>query len=140
MHVFLPRLNDLTTRTDLLNVCSSVLASKFHLAFTESPKLLTCEVLEIKDSTGCRDHHGLLCIQPESAANWFIKHIKKKRLHGKRLLGRQYFHREQDRRLRDTEAVEDRRRPNISISRVKGDKPTCITEGIDRFHVNHDGH
>lgn len=140
MYIFLPRLTESTTQKELLRVAREVLSRKFHVPFTEPPKLHSCSVLQISDTEGCIEHHGKLCIEPDSAAEWFIQHIKEKKLHNKRLVARQYFHREQNRRVRLTNPEGDRRRQDLKAVRLMPKKaPTFIEEGMDSFRAEHGG-
>ncbi|MBL4783667.1 MAG: hypothetical protein JKX92_15650 [Porticoccaceae bacterium] len=119
MDVFLPRLSDLVTQNELHRAVSKVLSKKFRIPLTSAPKLLKCSILEIADTQGVIEYHGLLAIQPDSAAKWFIRHSRNHKLHGKRLLSREYFVRILDRRSPGREHPDgDRRRPSLEIKRV----------------------
>lgn len=130
MYVFMQRINDATTEDQLRRLTEKVLDTKFCLPFTEAPRLLSAEVLEIRDRDGCAEHHGLVCIQPEKAAEWFIKEIQKYELNRKPVKAREYVTRQHD---RVTNSEMERRRKHLVISKVKSFKPTFAKEGMEAF-------
>lgn len=130
MYVFIPRVPAGTTQFCLQRLTQKVLDSKFRIPMTRAPKMFSSEVLEIRDHAGCAEHHGLICIQPDSAAIWFIKEIKKHKLKGKPINARKYYPREKN---AVTNSDLERRRKNLIITRVKSIKPTFVQEGLDSF-------
>jgi len=133
MDVFLSRLSYLTTQHELESIVLSTLAKKLHIPFTEEPELKRCTILELQDANGNTECHGLIKITPDTAAQWFIKHSHDEKIHNKRLLAHQYI-------VRDSSwkpAFEgDKRRPDLK-KKVKTTEPSYVSEGIDKFHVEH---
>ncbi|MCP3669931.1 MAG: hypothetical protein GY814_05770 [Gammaproteobacteria bacterium] len=88
-----------------------------HIPFTAQPGILSCEILQIKDvQLGITEHHGLVSIQPSSAGQWFIQHLRSQRLHNKLMLGREYFARTGGVKAQFSEG--DRRRKHLQIEKV----------------------
>jgi len=137
MDVFVPRLSRTTTQYDLERAVTSMLTKKLHIPFTTTATLDHCTVMGIKDNQGIFEHHGLLSIMPDSAARWFIKNSKKRKLHNKRLLSRQYFVRKSNLRALPGERELERRRPSLTVSYVKKGHPVYIEEGIDQFRKDY---
>ena len=73
INIFLSRLSNSTTLSELEKTARSLLTKKIHLPFTEPPTLHSCKIMKIKDAHNGVELHGLLHIKPDSAAKWFIK-------------------------------------------------------------------
>jgi len=136
MDIFLSRLSDLTTQSQLESTALSILARKFHLPFTDSPVLSSCKIMEIRDEHGGVECHGLLRIQPDSAGSWFLTHCNGKKIHKKSLRAHQYVIR--DSSWKPSYPPEaDHRRELLQVRYIKNLQPTLVTEGIDSFRKEH---
>lgn len=118
MKIFIPGVPESTTGGELKQLVSGVLEKRFHFPFTQRPSIQSCDVLQFRDGDGSTEYHGLVSISPDEAGNWFLGHFKGLRLHGRTLSARQFMDRGyRNRRIRPED---DRRRPNLKISRVFG--------------------
>jgi hypothetical protein len=134
MKIFIPRVPKTVTPDDLMRFSAEMLEKKFRLPFTTTPGIISCEVLRIKDKKlGLTEHHGLVAIHPNSAGMWFIQNLKKKRLHSKLLLARQYYARKDT--LHSVSAEEERRRRHLEIS--KFDLQNVVIQGLEQFAQTH---
>jgi len=134
VYIILPRLSKQTTQDDLLRLASSVLAHKLKVPFTKSPNLHSCMILTITDEAGDKDYHGKLCIEPDSAAEWFIQKIKGQKLHGKSLLAREFIARHRDAKTQAMSLENERRRQSLKIERLKPtEAPSIVNEGARDF-------
>ena len=52
MKLLVPRITDATSRKDLREFANRVLEAWFRLPFSERPKIVSCRILSIADSTG----------------------------------------------------------------------------------------
>jgi len=130
VYIILPRLSKQTTQDDLLRLASSVLAQKLKVPFTKSPDLHSCMILKITDEAGNKEYHGKLCIEPDSAAVWFIHKIKGQKLHGKSLLAKEFIARHRDAQTQAVSLENERRRQNLKIERLKpAEAPNIVNEG-----------
>lgn len=100
---------------DLKHFVEDEIKSWFHLPFTDEPKLLAYEILEITDEDDVCDLHGLVTVMPDSAGEKVIDHLSGKRIHGKQIFPREYFERQSKQAL---EPDEERRRTNLTITKV----------------------
>ncbi|MEO1889479.1 MAG: hypothetical protein ABGX33_06150 [Cycloclasticus sp.] len=133
MDVFLSRLSYLTTPHELETLVQSILSKKFHIPFTDEYELVRCTVLEIQDDNGNIECHGLLKISPDNAAQWFIKNSHEEKMHGKRLLAHKYV-------IRDSSwnpPYDNDKRRSALKKKIKPAEPHFVTEGIDKFNVEH---
>lgn len=132
MDVFLSRLSDLTTQTQLERTALSLLSKKTRIPFTQSPELYSCKIMQIQDQHGGTEYHGLLNIKPDSAAKWFIKHSRSKKIHHKQLLAHQYIRR--DSSWHPNYSIEaDHRRPSLKVRYITRKPPSLVTDGVDSF-------
>lgn len=131
MYIFLPRISSSTSEDQLKRFASSILNKKFHIPFMKYPRLLSAEVLEIRDQAGSREYHGLLCIQPDNAAQWFIKSADRNVLNNKAVRVRQYMTRTDD---RAGDSGDERRRRNLIISKVVQTRSKLEKQALDNFH------
>lgn len=126
MDVFLSRLPDKTTLSELENTCLSLLSKKFRLPFTKSPELISCRIMEIRDKHDRSEYHGLIHIKPDDVATWFIKNCRGSKIHGKRLLAHQY-------KIRDSSwkpdyfNEADHRRPSLKTCYINIKSPSYTT-------------
>jgi hypothetical protein len=130
MKVFIPRIPMPTTRGELKHFIEDEMNSWFHIPFTDETKVLTYDVLEIVDQNGVREHHGLVTVEPDGAAEKVIDHLSGKRLHGKQVFLRQYHERNSNRAV---EWSEERRRSDLTITKVASPH----FEGIDQAVQSH---
>ncbi len=136
MDIFLSRLSDLTTQSQLERKTLSILAEKFHMPFTDSPVLSSCKIMEIRDEHGGVECHGLLKIRPDSAGNWFMMHCHGEKIHEKFLRAHQYVIR--DSSWKPTYPREaEHRRESLQIRYIKTPHPNLLTEGMDSFRKEH---
>jgi len=115
MKVFIPRIPMPTTRAELKHFVEDEINSWFHLPFTDEPKILNSEILEIAEQNGVRDHHGLVTVTPDSAGKKLIDHLSGKRIHGKQVFLREYIERKGN---GSAEWEPERRRDNLNINKV----------------------
>jgi len=129
VRIFLPRIPASVTKNHLRYFAAEVLDGKFSLPFTTKPSLDNCEILRITDEHGTVEHHGLISITPESAAHWFIQHVRGKMLDSKRVLAREYFDRKSD----DSHFLQedDRRNPRASTEKVQEQR--IQVEALEQF-------
>lgn len=137
MDVFVQRLSRTTTQRDLKRAVISMLAKKLHIPFTATTSLDRCKVMSIKDNQGMVENHGLLSITPDSAAKWFIKHSKNRKLHNRRLVSRQYFVRKSHLLALSGEREQESRRPSLIIDYIKEEQPVYLNEGINQFRKDY---
>jgi hypothetical protein len=131
MDVFLSRLSYLTTQHELENIALSILDKKPNIPFTEETELSRCTVMEIEDGNGNIECHGLVKITPDSAAQWFIKHCHKEKLHNKKLAAHKYV-------IRDSSwkpPLDNDRRRSALKRKVKRKPAQLITDGTDKFQA-----
>lgn len=83
MKLLVPRIRDATTRKDLREFANRVLEAWLRLPFSERPKIVSCRILLISDSTGFEQQHGLLDVTPDDAANKIIRILNGALLCGK---------------------------------------------------------
>lgn len=136
MDIFLSRLSDQTTLSQLEKTILTILSKKLRLPFTDSAQLFSCKMMKIRDEHGGIEYHGLLNIKPSNAAKWFIKNCRSKKIHGKPLFAHQYIIRDSSWRPGYTSEA-DHRRPSLQIQYVTKKSPTFITEGMDAFKREH---
>ncbi len=130
MKIFIPRVPNTVSKNDLRKFTAELLKRRFRIPFTAQPGIASCEILQIKDvQLGITEHHGLISIQPDSAGQWFIQHMKNQRLHQKLIFGREYFSRADRGQTKFSEG--DRRRKHLTIEKVS---PINVqVEGMDQF-------
>jgi hypothetical protein len=133
MDVFLSRLSYLTAQHELEELIRCVLAKKFHIPFTDEPKLVRCTVLEALDEYGNTECHGLIKITPDTAAQWFMKNCREVKLHNKRLLPHRYVIRNSSWK---PPYENDKRRSSLK-KKIKRGGATFIQEGLDIFKTGH---
>lgn len=133
MQVIIPRVPNTATKNEVRDLIESVLAKKLRIPFTATPEVARCRILSIEASNGERDHHGLVTIQPDTAAKWLISHFKGASLRKKRVFAREYVVRNSDSRAFD--ASSDRRRVDLQIKTVEG--PKVQVEGMKQFVAEH---
>jgi hypothetical protein len=90
MKLLVPRITDATTRKDLREFANRVLDAWFRLPFSERPKIVSCRILLISDSTGFEQRHGLLDVTPDDAATKIIRKLNGAFLRGKRVGVKRY--------------------------------------------------
>jgi hypothetical protein len=134
MKIFIPRVPKTVTPDDLRQFSAEMLEKKFRLPFTTSPDILSCDVLRIKDiKLGITEHHGLVAIRPDSAGLWFIHNLKRKRLHSKLLLARQYYARKET--IQSVFPDGERRRGHLEIS--KFNLQDIEIKGLEQYAQTH---
>ena len=119
VRIFLPRLAASVTKNQLGNFAAEVLDGKLSLPFTRKPSLDHWDILSITDCYGTVEHHGLITINPESAAHWFIRQARGKVLGNKRVLLREHFDRKND---SSHFPQEDDRRNSYTSTKIHWDK------------------
>ncbi len=90
MKLLVPRITDATTRKDLREFANRVLEAWFRLPFSERPRIISCRILLIADSTGFEQRHGLLDVTPDGAARKIIRKLNGALLRGKRVGVKRY--------------------------------------------------
>ncbi len=133
MRVLLPRIPSSITKNQLRHFVADVLNSKSRLPFTTKPSIDSCEVLVSKDRHGASEHHGLIAIHPESAARWFITHVKGKMLGNKRAMAREFLDRKINKGSPNPE--DDRRNPHTKLETVEDTR--IRVESLDQFRKQH---
>ena len=128
MKIFIRRIQGSTTKHQLCQFTQGILDRKLKLPFTESPSLVECEIITIKDRNGIMDYHGLVTITPDSAGEWFIKKSRSQTLNGRRIFAREYKERTNDPSVTVTE---ERRRSDLEVETVKEQK--IAVEGLTQF-------
>ena len=132
MKIIVPRLPDAATKKELRMHIADVLDKRFHIPFTENPRVVACDILSMRDSQGVVEHHGVVTVMPDSAGDWLLGHFKGQHLKGKLIFARQYFARESSARVFSPE--DDRRREGLEISK-KG--AGVHVQADDQFNVVH---
>ncbi|MCW8890947.1 MAG: RNA-binding protein [Sedimenticola sp.] len=126
MEVFIRRLPNSTTRLDLMQFISSALKPKWYLLqFAPLGNLMHCDICRIDDPLNKQvEYHGIVQIEPPSAAIAVIKQLNGEYFKSKKVEVRKFFRRSinRDRRrlaphltpssLTD-QRKQDRRRPHI---------------------------
>jgi len=136
MDIFLSRLSGLTTQSQLEKTALSMLAGKFHVPFTDSPVLSSCQIMEIRDEHGGAECHGLLRIMPDSAGSWFLARCRGKKIHNKPLRAHQYIIRDSSWKPSYPHEAEHGRK-SLKIRYIKRNNPTLVMEGVDSFRKEH---
>ena len=135
MDIFIRRLPEATTRHDIIKFVSDALMPRWKL-FGSKPigTLNKCSILQITDPhPGNIEFHGLLKIEPATAALEVIKRINGTYLKSKKVEVRKYYRRSaaRDRRRKELQPLpgeileqrkRDRRRPSL--------KTEMLTAGI----------
>lgn len=88
--LIVPRITDATKRKDLQEFANRVLEAWFRLPFSESPKIVSCRILLITDSTGFEQRHGLIDVTPDDAATKVMRKLNGAFLCGKRVGVKRY--------------------------------------------------
>lgn len=127
MKIFIPGVPDSATGGELKQLVSRVLEKRFHFPFTQRPQIQSCDVLQFRDGDGGVEYHGLVTVSPDEAGSWLLNHFKGLELHGRVLTARQFM----DRRHRQIRSENERRRPNLKISRMLGSRGSV--EPFDRL-------
>ncbi len=134
MKIFIPRVPKTVTPDDLRRFSAEMLEKKFRLPFTTMPGIISCDVLRIKDiKLGITEHHGLVAIRPNSAGLWFINNLKRKRLHNKLLLAREYYARKDT--MQSVFPEGERRRKHLEISKFNVQE--IEVHGLEQFAQTH---
>lgn len=134
MKIFIPRVPKTVTTSDLRQFSEEMLEKKLRIPFTSMPGILSCDILRIKDiQLGITEHHGVVSIRPDSAALWFINNLKKKRLHNKLLLARQYYARKDS--MQSIFPEGERRRKHLEISKFTVQDIEIV--GLEQFAQTH---
>lgn len=123
MEVFIRRLPNSTTRLDLMQFITSALKPKWYLLqFSPSGNLMHCDICRIEDPHNNQvEYHGIVQIEPPSAAINVIKQLNGEFFKSKKVEVRKFFRRSikrDRRRMSPTQPItdqrrQDRRRPYI---------------------------
>ena len=116
MKIFIPRVPETTTKMELRRFAEEHLKKRLYLPFMQKPRIAACEILRITDNEGAVEHHGLLTVSPDRAAQWLIAHLMGSRLNGKIIVARQYH--ERTRRPATIDPEYDRRRQGLHVTRL----------------------
>lgn len=90
MKILVPRITDATKRKDLTEFANRVLLKWFRFPFSEQAMINSCRILEITDSWGVMQRHGLLDVSPEDAATRIVRKLNGEFLCGKRVGVKRY--------------------------------------------------
>ncbi len=131
MDIFIRRLPDATTRLDLLRFVSSALKPKWYeLQFAPIGKIKACEICQISnDSDDLQEFHGIVRVEPASAALTVIERLNGEEINSKQVQVRKFFKRSVARDPRKipfvpspSSAIEqrqkDRRRPHLVLQKL----------------------
>ena len=133
MKIFIPGVPESTTGSELEQLLSQVLERRFHFPFTPRPSVQGCSVLQFRDGQGVVEYHGLVSVSPDNAGSWLLGHFKGLKLHGRTLSAREFMERRhRNQRIRPED---DRRRSNLRISKVFGDRGSV--ELFDSYRHGH---
>ncbi len=127
MKVIIPRVPKTTTKRDLFRLAVEELRHRFQFPFTNPPQVTDCEVIQIKDSRGTTEHHGVISIDSSAAGRWLIQRVQGKRLHNKMVFARQFMNRKANGVV--FHPLYERRRGDLEI--VKADLPYSLHDGIE---------
>lgn len=137
MNVFLRRIPANTKHSEISEFFTPVLKNGF---FRKSGRILNIEILTLRDTrTGTIEFHGLVALDPEWAVHRALNELKERRLNGRYVLVRPYYHRSwynDPRQHRDQPA-------SGFIEKRKGDRRRgkfleIIKNASDRFNSEND--
>ncbi len=129
MQVVILRVPSVTTKGDVRKLIEELLTKRLQLPFTGRPSVSRCKIISIKAQSGDTETHAIITIEPDKAAQWLIKHFKRRRLHNKMVSARQYFTRHTDSGSFDP--ATNRRRDGLDITVV--DTPKVSVEAMPQF-------
>ncbi len=130
MKIFIPRVPDTVTPSDLREFSINILEKKFHIPFTSHPDIVSCDILRIRDvQLGLTEHHGLITIRPDSAGEWLIRNLTNHRLHNKLIYARKYHTRGNNRPVSSLQ--NDRRRKHLEIGKIMVKR--ISVKGLEQF-------
>jgi len=131
MDIFVRGIPDATTRLDLLRFVSSALKPKWsQLQFAPLGEIKACEIFQINNQdNGLEEFHGLVRIEPASAALAAIERLNGECINSKQVLVRKFYHRATGQNRRDERETAnapvmmekrdiDRRRPHLVLQNL----------------------
>lgn len=138
MNIFLRRIPANAKHAEITEFVTPTLKTSF---FRKAGRILNVEILALQDiRVGTIEYHGLVTLDSESAVTNAVKGLKNKRLNGRIVLVRPYYHRSwyNDPRRRDQNPVQ-----NHILERRKGDRRRgqylqIIKNVSDRFNSEDD--
>ena len=133
MQIFIPRLTKGTTQGDVYRLTQEILNSRIMLPFAKKPVINSCDILCITDRYDITEYHGLVTITPDKIAEWFIRKVRGRKLHGKLLVAREYYARSDDKALEGS--ADDNRRSDIEINKLSTERISVV--GLDQFKAEH---
>jgi hypothetical protein len=116
MNIFLRRIPANTKHIEITEFVSPVLKRGF---FKKSGRILNVEILALQDMrVGTIEYHGLVTLDSEDAVESVVLGLKDRRLNGRMVLVRRYFHRSwyNDQRQKHSQVAE------VLIEKRKGDR------------------
>lgn len=121
MDIFLRRLPDSITRLDLIKYVNSALRPRWPmLRHRPHGRLVGCEIFQVTDlTTDAVEFHGLVHVEPATAANALIQRLDGTLLKNKPMSVRKFFRRSQ---LRDRRKQPGHTPPPGVLEQRKGDR------------------
>lgn len=130
MIIFLRRIPPDTNKYEIREFIEPALSGRL---FAKKGHITAIKILHIRDNVrNTNEYHGLVRIEPETAAERVIQQLDKKPINGKNIVVREYHHRNwhNDPRLRRNHfdirfadrRVSDRRRKTLEIAELLQDK------------------
>lgn len=148
MEIFIRRLPNSTTRLDLMQFISAALRPKWYLLqFSPIGTLGHCDIWRIDNTrTQQVEYHGLVRIEPPSAAVYLINKLNGEVFKTKKVEVRKFFHRSSKRDRRRTsiqqlsnhigeKRKQDRRRSGILIDHLHAGVTSDRTPPANRLKV-----
>jgi len=133
MDIFIRRLPESTNRLDLLRFVSTALKPKWYeFQFTPLGSIKACEIccIENEENEGL-EFHGVVRIEPASAAVAVIKRLNGEQLNSKRVEVRKFYRRSAARDPRKG-AVEDQIAGSIEFRKRDRRRPHLVLQHLHR--------
>lgn len=138
MNIFLRRIPANTKHVEISEFVSPALKSGL---FRTSARIVNVEILALQDSRiGTIEYHGLVTLDSESAVQRAVKILKNRRLNGRMVVVRPYFHRSwnNDPRQQQTAPVSEEIFEKRKADRRRGNYLQVIKNVSDRFNSEDD--
>ncbi len=127
MKLIILRVPKKTTPTDVKRFVREGIRTRIPIPFTNQPRVVSAEVVVIRDDRGRADYHGMVTVLPDSSARRLIRKLNGMDLNGKKVMVREFRKRSRNGYVFDP--LEDRRRPNLTVE--KSWAPSV--EGLEQF-------
>ena len=138
MNIFLRRIPANTKHAEI----TEFLAPALHRGlFRKAARILNVEIMALQDARqGTTEFHGLVALDSEMAVQYAIKALKNKRLNGRHVLVRRYYHRSW---YNDPRQHQNAAGSNVYIEKRRGDRRRgssleVIKNASDQFNSEDD--